>query len=383
MSAQSELEKPMAEVVVINPHIWKSSKLSREEFLRRIKCVSGIRGGEKHYDDGFDSLPSFSYFPRKLESWTLMERFHQLVNEGDFSVLDERTTYRIFALVLPAKLTSWLLNVKLATFHLQILNWLAAWTKFHRTLPDERVTSLPPGIRERVDEIRAAHYGSGFSREELWGETAETGRPTELLKHYDEVSITLTGALPPEILKLRVGDLDDVDLKSWGLEHGRWGTWPDMYFPYRYACMYERDWEAIVVRGENDKFERDAVVLWEKWLHTFTLYPKRRTHLFEVVGPAVQTGFIYLFRGNEIGHFKIGWTADEDPYARKRGLKTGSAEELIPAGHFRAASKQTETTVKNLFAAKRTRPDGEWFALSEQDVANLLDEDWRTRNNIF
>ena len=64
-------------------------------------------------------------------------------------------------------------------------------------------------------------------------------------------------------------------------------------------------------------------------------------------------------------------------------MQTGSAERFTPVGHFRAASDKTEKTLKKFFEAKRVRPDGEWFALTEQDIASLLEEEWRIRNNIF
>jgi hypothetical protein len=35
------------------------------------------------------------------------------------------------------------------------------------------------------------------------------------------------------------------------------------------------------------------------------------------------------------------------------------------------------------FAAKRVRPDSEWFALSTEELANLLEEDWRLTNDLF
>ena len=376
----SNRENPMKEVVIINPHIWKLSKLSREEFIRRLKCVRGIRTGFKQ---SYDYFPSLSYFPDTLESWTHLERFHRLVNEGDFSIFDELPPNQVvFTIVLPEKLTTWLLNVKLATLQHQILNWLAAWKVFHGTWREKKGTSIPRPIEERVETIIANYYGAGFSSKEMW-EKGYPERPNELLTHYCEVSKSLTGSVPPEILKLRVCDLDGVDLDEWGLEAGCFGTWPSLRFPYRYGFMYARDWDAIVVRGERDEFERDAVELWEKWKHTFSLYPTSKNHLFELAKQAPQSGYIYLFRAKESGRYKVGWTADEDPYARKGSLQTGSAEELIPAGHFRAASNKTETTVHIFFEGKRVRSDGEWFGLNEADVSCLLDGAWRARNNIF
>jgi hypothetical protein len=44
---------------------------------------------------------------------------------------------------------------------------------------------------------------------------------------------------------------------------------------------------------------------------------------------------------------------------------------------------KTETVVKNHFAGKQVRPAGEWFALSQEDFDNLLDEEWRIRHHIY
>ena len=132
-----------------------------------------------------------------------------------------------------------------------------------------------------------------------------------------------------------------------------------------------------MVRGDSDK------EWWQKWLHTFELYPSRRSYLFNTLGTEIQMGFVYLFRGEDSGQYKIGFHAGTGPYGRRGSLQTGSAERLSPAGHFRVSSQKTETIIKSLFSSKRVRPDGEWFALAEEDVANLLDENWRIRNNLF
>ncbi len=373
-------------MVVINQHVWKASKLSRTEFLQRIKSVKAIRVDEMLCNNQETTgFPVISYFPSSLELWRHLERFHQLVNEANFSVLDERSEpiQHIFAVILPPKLTTWLLHVEVETLKQQILNWLAGWTTFHSSLPDKQVTSLPPEIRKEVERIKEKYYGKRFSFDEFWGKS-HPNRPQELLKHYEEVSKTLTGAAPPEFLKLRVCDLNTVDVEEWGLQRRQFGDWLSLSFPYRFGFMYDRDWEKIVVRGEADHLVRaeSSDELWQKWLHTFELFPKTKNHLFGVVGTEVQVGSVYLFRGEELGRYKLGFHGGSDPFGRRGALQTGSAEVLNSAGHFRG-SKKTEETVKAFFETKRVRPGGEWFALTEEEVTDLLDEAWRNRNNIF
>ncbi len=193
---------------------------------------------------------------------------------------------------------------------------------------------------------------------------------------------SLAGAVP-EFLLLWARQLDKTNLTAWGLSRREFGRWPSLSFNYRFAFFFERDWQNIIVNGEEDTLERveSSENIWQKWLHTFESYPRTHRHIFFAMSDPVQTGFVYLFKGKELGLYKTGFTSKEDAYARKASGQTFSAEELIPAGHFRAASKRTEKVVHELFAANRVR--GEWFALTEQDIANLLDEEWRIRNNIF
>jgi hypothetical protein len=372
------------EMVVVNTGIWKKSKLSRAEFLKRIRCVKAIRVDEIRTTRVATGYPILSFVPLTLESWANFEKFHALVNTADFSIFDEHTERRFFAIVLPQKVGTWLHHAKFTTIQLQILNWLAALATWHGEMPEKKVPQLPSEIKKQIDAIRSEYYGNGFSFEEIWGK-ANSKKPFELLKHYENVSRSFTGAAPPEFLKIRDCELSQVDLKTWGLDRSAFDDWSRLNIPYRFAYFRDDDWERIVEKGVSDELLRSesSDEMWQKWLHTFELYPTRKSHLFNVLGTEVPMGFVYLFRGKESGHYKIGFTGGSEPYGRHGSLKTGSSEQLERAGHFRAASMKTETVVKNHFAAKRLRPDSEWFALSETDVANLLDEDWRIKNNIF
>src|ERR1039458_3652852 len=162
MHNEYEPSQQTEEVIVANPHIWKRSGLSRPEFLKRVRGFRKIRVRSLECPQEMTELPVFSYFPRGLQSWGLLERLHSLVNEGDFSVFDERIDDFIVALIIAPQLARWLLNTRIATIQGQILNWLAAWLTFHADLPDKRITSLPPGIHEKVEAIRRSHYGRGF-----------------------------------------------------------------------------------------------------------------------------------------------------------------------------------------------------------------------------
>ena len=127
MSESKEPSGTPDESLVVNVNVWRGSKLSREDFLRRVRSVQAIRVYENTWSSQEASvLPVFSCLPRSLESWGLLARLHQLVNDGDFSVFEERTPDRIFAITLAREFVRWLLGTKVRTIQLQVMNWLAA-----------------------------------------------------------------------------------------------------------------------------------------------------------------------------------------------------------------------------------------------------------------
>jgi hypothetical protein len=382
--AHAEPPPPTEATVVIDPHIWKKSGLPRAEFLKRIRAFKKLRLRPVMTPQEATTLPVFSYLPRTLESWGLLERFHNLVNKGDFSVFDGRTSDFIAALIIAPRLATWLLNTKLATIQNQILNWLAAYLTWHSDLPDKKTARLPTGLHEKVEAIIRKHYSGRFSHDAVWEMSNRTG-PDDLAAHYEEVSRELTGAAPPEILKLRNWEVRDARTQEWGLSSHNLSDWIGFDFHYDYGYIRDDDWKVFIVEGRECELPaaESSEELRQKWLHTLDLYPTRKSHLFSILGGEAQLGYVYILRNEATGHHKIGFTAGTDPYGRLASLQTGSPERLIAAGHFRAASLKTEAVVRKHFAAKRLRPDGEWFALSQDDLTNLLDEEWRVRNNIF
>ena len=91
------------EMIVVNTGIWKKSKLSRAEFLKRIRCVKAVRVDEIRTTQAATGYPVLSFIPRTLETWSIFERFHALINSADFSIFDEHTERQFFAIMLPAK----------------------------------------------------------------------------------------------------------------------------------------------------------------------------------------------------------------------------------------------------------------------------------------
>lgn len=318
-----------------------------------------------------------------MDAWKKLEQLHNLVNNGDFSVFEARTTDIVVALLLSPKVVTWLLNTKVATMQQQILHWLAAWSALHSDLP-EQGTCLPVELSEIVEHLKRQYYSQRFPSDEIW----ESGYPTmprEFQSHYERTSKEVTGAAPPEILRLLDYQTNSILADDWGLTRIQFSMRLSRLFSYQYVHIRRDDWESYVIHGETTDIgaaeAREDIR--QNWLHTLELYPQRKTHIFEVSVPEATIGFVYLLRGSDSRRFKIGFTAGEAPYGRISSLQTGSSEKLEEAGFFPAASIKTEEVVHCLFEGKRIRSNGEWFSLSDEDVDNLLREEWRISHNIF
>ncbi|MEO7297277.1 MAG: GIY-YIG nuclease family protein [Verrucomicrobiota bacterium] len=365
--------------IIIDPNIWKQSRLTRDEFSRRIRQVKAIRMEEPYWNFQDATLfPVFSCLPRNLESWGLLSRLHNLVNKGVFSVFGERIDYKVFALLLPIKLTEWLLNTEIDTVKLQILNWIAASMCLSGCAPDEKQDAFPLEIQEAINSIRNKYYDKRFTHEKIFGRNnlGCPQRAKELQNRYWKVGRDLTGGIP-EFMRHLFQSYEKLNWETWGINATSFTV------EYRIACFRDEDWIRVIQQEEEDSLvhcENNSEV-WQKWLHTFEAYPMTNKHIFSLFGESRISGFVYLFLGQESGHYKIGFTADSNPYARLGQLQMGSSENFLPAGHFRAASKKTEAVVHNCFSGKWIR--GEWFALTHEDRTNILDDDWRMRNNIF
>ena len=86
------------------------------------------------------------------------------------------------------------------------------------------------------------------------------------------------------------GEVENVDLESWGLSRGQYGNWMGFDFRYRFIRIRNDDWERFVLRGEVSDLDRaqSDEELRQKWFHTLELYPTRKNHIFGILGAEVQ-----------------------------------------------------------------------------------------------
>ncbi len=365
-----------SDVMLVNPYIHEAAGLSRSEFLHRVRHVKAIRSKERL--DRTHDRPFLTVFPAELNQWLTLERFHTLVNKGRFEFLEEEFGRHFFVLLLPPRLFAWFRNVELAVLQKQIINWLAVVGIVQASKREDWFRRLYSPIRNEAERLIEEHYAPHVDIDHLYdGEGLDCEQRIQTVRDlYLEVSKKITGAAPPAILQLFEYERDPAKHPGWGLN-------ADNSFRFSGSYFTKADWKSVVKDEQEDQLLRStsSPEAWEKWLHTFVTFPERRSFVWSLRARDTGTGFVYLIRDSVTGLHKIGFTAEPDLPKRLSGLQTGSPGQLVEAGIFPVSSKKTEDVIHDIFHDKRVR--GEWFCLSERDIHDLLDEQWRLRRNIF
>jgi hypothetical protein len=388
--------------IVIDPYINEPAKLSRSEFLERLWNVKSIR--TKEIEIGF--------YLDDINKLRLLENLHKIVNTGNFNG-HTLTNDHLFAVGLPKKLFLWLKNINASTLHKQLLNWHAAYyafTSFRDFANEEFDPLVHAEVMTIFNQYYPDKYKAKFNIDDIDDEDEYLAKKSEALEHYFTVSEKYTGSLPPEFLKNPYRD-PDSNLEDDDLD---WGLFPNCKFSMLISYFNELDWiliverskeklrefhkgsfdrkqitmkeiEAILSKADDDTLQRAESnnEMWQKWKHTFENFETRKTYTYSLIPPEkIVKGLIYLFQTESKVATKIGWTTKHSEF-RKTGVQTGNHELLIERGHFAASGRKTEDVLHKMFEHKQTRQGGEWFELTETDIQNILDKEWRMKNNIF
>jgi hypothetical protein len=185
-----------------------------------------------------------------------------------------------------------------------------------------------------------------------------------------------TGATPPIFLQYPECELNDPVATEWGCD-------TRLHFGYGEFYMFDTDWRKIVEEGQFDRLLRaeSDTGMWQRWKQTFELADSGGSHVFEIFATSPSKGYVYVMQQGDSDFYKIGWTTDGEISRRLAALQTASTEKLSLVGSFPASSRQTEEALHRLFGPFHQR--GEWFRLSREQVAHLLDEEWRVEQQIF
>lgn len=346
-------------VYVMNIHIHEDAKLSRREFLQRVACVSAIR---TNWSD-----MGVTWYPTTAKEWNLLAHLHAAVRSGDFGFVGSVPDYKYFGLFLPRPQYAWLANNDLGVLQRQIICFLAG---MYSREPDAENFMSEQLYSPVYDEAKrtASHY---FDTKIVRGLDEE-----KFLKYYTTQFKVYTGAPPPAFLRGPECELDaDVALT--------WGCDTRLHFGYGEFYMFDTDWRKIVEKGQCDRLLRaeSDTVMWQRWKQTFELADSGGNHVFEMFATSSAKGYVYVIQQGDADLYKIGWTSDSEINRRLASLQTAASEKLSLVGSFSASSQQTEKSLHRLFAPFRHRR--EWFRLSDEQVAQLLDEKWRIEQQIF
>lgn len=420
----------MDKLLLINPNIHQEAKLKKDKFLKRIKNVEKIRT---------------DYFERHLlvseaMEWDFLEELHKAINSGVFNFT--AGGHKIFAFEISHDYYDWFRNNSLHTIQKQIINWIAAVYLSRKDIKEYLDDFIYQPVLTEVKKVIQNHYPKDFwEKYEIpeetmeWEYDASSSKIEELTssdwnafrdKHYESIhklirekiawyeqaSLSYINCLPPKFLKNPLKCSRVVDFDEYGLRYS-----PKLKI--RMAYFTASDWMFIVERNKQkviesykyelkigvmtyakidrlmkdsetdtlDRAESDKTI-WNNWLFSYRNYEKTNSHIFKLFDEETIVGFIYIVRQRNTSYFKIGWTEQKKGLTdrqsvenRVSSLQTGNPEPLDIVGFFRASGTKTERTLHNYFDTKRRT--GEWFLLSDSDWQNILNDNWRIKNNIF
>lgn len=403
--------------LLFNTTIHEWAKLSKDGFLSRVENVQYLRA------TGFVR----PYWFETAEDFHGLRELYALVNQGDFK-LSTQPRHKLYAMELDSDSYSWLTNSELGTIQRQIVAWMAGVYIYNLGLYPRIDEIIYPPVLEQIKELHRQYYPEGLVKD-YWAyfgvsddaddenheEAEEQGHrevPQDDKKSYHASCLGFAGCPPAKLL----GDPFDGD--SFGIlipsgvlhcasAHGRTGyfnadDWASIviadvkkaqkFYVQEYGeCPYDASRLAKWIEaGKTDKLARaegDKDMM-TKWRHVYAKPTSQGAEAYSLFDGEASHGYVYLIRNGQFSQYKIGWTklrSEEDPEKsvakRKAGNQTGNPEPLIVVGHFRASSVKVEKRLHKMFADRKGL--GEWFDLTDMDVANILNPDWRSGQSIY
>lgn len=249
------------QIVLIDPYIHKKVKLTREEFLEKVKYVKYIRTVYNSY--------YISFFITSIEENNNLIKFHDLVNKGIFDF----DNYHVFAVAIQPKLYNWFKTTGITTIQKQIASWLAGAYYFN---PDKREIlkrQIYKPLFEEILEIVDTYYKNFQLPNTTTKRKATFDIEEKCIKKYLEVCKDYYKAEPPEFLS---SPFDYDILKEWGVNDCHNFEFVEAYFS-------NGDWNRIVVKGNNqDDMHRSESRddLWLKWKHIYTTFDQRKNFVY-------------------------------------------------------------------------------------------------------
>ena len=403
--------------LLFNATVHEWAKLTKDQFLSRIQNVRYLR------TKGFIR----PYWFETAEDFHGLRELYALVNHGDFK-LSSQPLHKLFAMELDSDSYAWLTNSELGTIQRQIVAWMAGVYIYKRSLYPRLDEIIYTPVLEEIKDIHRQYYPEDMVNEydaymglseviedddcEEVEEQAHREVSHEDRNCYHASCLGFAGCPPSKIL----GDPFDGDsfgiLIPGGVLHCASAIGRTGYFN-------ADDWASIVIAdvkkaqkfyvdeygecpldasrlakwieaGKTDKLARAEgdMDMMTKWRHVYVKPTAQGAEAYSLFDGEASHGYVYVIRNGQFNQYKIGWTklrpeedADKSVAKRKAGNQTGNPEPLIVVGYFRASGVKVEKRLQKMFADRKGL--GEWFNLTDMDVANILNPDWRSGQSIY
>lgn len=349
--------------ILINPNIHRGTKYTRQAFVDRLWNLKGLRSNPRVIE------ADLTVYIHSVDSLKYWHSLSGIVKKADFAHIDEYFGVRHFGIEIADPLYLWLSRSDIDVVLRQIVCWLAALYAqgpSSRYIMEEQI--YPPTFKE-LKKVFAEYFD---------GRAPYGDDNPDISEIYRDACLGYYGSVPPDVLSYpgTLGFRRDV-AESWHVA--------DTFdISIRRFWMRHSDWKRIVDEGVEDDLLRSesSTEYFEAWKHQFSMFDYEKTHIVSGgLQQASAQGFVYLIGERGTTRYKIGFTGSEDVEKRRLALQTGNAGELFTAGAFPCASRSAEKVLHEIFAEVRLA--GEWFALTNEQVDSILNEQWRVANAVF
>ncbi|SMO86641.1 GIY-YIG nuclease family protein [Gracilimonas mengyeensis] len=390
--------------VIVNTTIHKKAKLSKKEFLSRVRNFEGLRTRTDYI-----SL----FISAEGENHHYLTDLWRLINEGDFR-LGNFSNYVLFIVSLENNFFNWFKNAEIELIRKQICNWISATCLNNPDSKDDILNSLYEPYAKEVQYIIENFYSPDFREKYSYkrfdpkekSPFEQRNLILERNSEYKSAAISYFNSPPPK-------ELPNPFEKNFSITSYRYLESIFPKIPVRAAYIRDDDWIAIVERdmeimkeyygfetgksqfslkdlkrmlsdGETDNMmrsesERAPLKIWRDM---FQNDENNHSNIFDPIGDDLEGGFVYLLKEKDTSFYKIGYTNVESGVpSRRSGNQTGNPRSLILKGYFPVSSKKTESKLHEYYSSARKK--GEWFELTKQEAGNILDQEWRIDNHFF
>lgn len=255
-TGSDQMENLKNHIVLINPWIHQSTKLSREEFLEKVKSVEYLR---TQINSNYVSF----YITSQLEYQNLL-KFHKLINEGVFDFQN----HHVFAISIQPKLYDWFKSNSINTIEKQIVSWLAAHHFFCEEKREIHKDDIyKPLFSEMLDVIKKYYEGFNcvnFENNSIYKKKCKEKYISVCKEFYD--------CEPPDFLS---SPFEYKILKEWGVNE-------KLNFDFIEGFFKNDDWKRIIGNHSEDNLFSGISndILWFKWKHVFSTFEQRENFVY-------------------------------------------------------------------------------------------------------